>query len=497
MTLATEALQAVNGDLHLSAPKGETGIRPAGVQRQRAALAALCRRTTAACDPGVTLENGAALIAEFLNVEFYGVAERTDDGKVLLRVWPTVPDATTAGVKAAVEFRTEPEQTRSLTAYALAANQPIVVADLGRERRFKDEFLRTQGIHSALLVPAPTADAATALAGFSRKPRRFSADEALFAETIGHLVSTSIHRNQALKILAEERQFAQKVLETLDSIVLVMSPTGRIILVNRAFELITGFTVAEVQDRPIWNFLLAPDEVPLVQNALHSVATAAKSAEHESFIVTKRGERRRVRWSYAVLSSSSTGVNTLIATGSDITAQREAEARAQTAEVARQKAQTQLRGILSIVGGEDSAASLDESPAAAMTPTPAAPVSFPATAEPAAGASPFQPLPAEGMADRRRRPRRSFSYCQRIAPMEGDTLPPSSMFRVVQCHDISAGGFAFVSHTQPAHDSYVVVLGSAPVLIYVKVSVAHITPTKLDGHDAYLVGCKYTGRVDY
>ena len=258
---------------------------------RRAALAALCRRTSAASDPGVTLENGAALIAEFLNVEFYGVAERTDDGMVLLRVWPTAADATTAGAKAAVEFRADGEQTRSLAAYALAANQPIVVADFGRERRFKEDFLQTQGIHSALLVPAPTAETATALAGFGRQPRRFSADDALFAETIGHLVSTSIHRNQALKILTEERQFAQKVMETLDSIVLVMSPTGRIIRVNRAFELITGFTVAEVQDRPIWNFLLAHDEVPLVQSALHSVATTTNLVEQESYVLTKGGER--------------------------------------------------------------------------------------------------------------------------------------------------------------------------------------------------------------
>ena len=285
-------------------------------------------------------------------------------------------------------------------------------------------------------------------------------------------------------------------METLDSIVLVMSPNGRIIRVNRAFELITGFTVAEVQDRPIWNFLLAHDEVPLVQTALHTVATTTKLVEQENYVVTKRGERRRIRWSYAVLSRSAAGVNTLIATGSDITPQREAEPDA-SSETARKKAQTQLKGILSIVGGDDSAITPDESPAVAMPALPPAAMNFPVRAATAPGPSPFQPLPAEGMADRRRRPRHSFSYCQRIAPMEGDKLPPSSMFRVVQCHDISAGGFAFTSPTKPAHDEYVVVLGSAPVLIYVKVCVAHITPTKMDGRDAYLVGCKYTGRVDY
>ena len=102
----------------------------------------------------------------------------------MLRVWPTAADASTAGVKAAVEFRADGEQTRSLAAYALAANYPILVPDLGGERRFKDDFLQTEGIQSPLLVPAPTAETATALAGFGRQPRRFSADDALFAETM-------------------------------------------------------------------------------------------------------------------------------------------------------------------------------------------------------------------------------------------------------------------------------------------------------------------------
>ena len=264
-------------------------------------------------------------------------------------------------------------------------------------------------------------------------------------------------------------------------------------LVNRAFQRLTGFGSAEVQDRSIWNFLLAPEEVMAVQNALSQVGLKSQRQEHESYVLTKRGERRRIRWSYGALTRSATGVDTIIATGCDITPQRDAEARALAAENARQRTQTQLKGILSIVNGDDTNAEQPNSP----SPPADAGISESADAESATISNGSNVPDGEMQGERRRRPRRAFSYCQRIAPMSGDSLPSQSMFRVVQCHDISAGGFAFVSPEPPAQESYVVVLGSAPVLIYVKVSVAHVTPTTRDGRDAFLVGCKYTGRVDY
>lgn len=444
------------------------------------------------------LQNGAALIAETLNFEHYGVVQLIDDGTVRLRMWNALPDDPATGGPVPAESCGNSDRSASLAAFALATEQPLQVPNLGQEKRFYDKFLLSHGIQSALVVPLPVADqAGAALAGFSRTSRRFSPDDLLFAETIGHLVSTTISRDHAVRVLTEERQFARKVMEAVDSLVLVLSASGRIIRVNRAFELITGFSTAEVQDRPIWNFLLASEEVSAVQEALSRLTSDAKPLEHESFIVTKRGERRRIRWSYAVLTRSASGVDTLIGTGSDVTAQRAAEARAREAEAARNRAQTQLQGILSIVDGGSGAAAAESIPSAPSDATASSDSISSLDTEPAPGPRPFQPLPEDGMADRRHRPRRSFTYCQRIAPMEGDKRPPPSMFRVVQCHDISAGGFAFVSPAKPDHDTFVVVLGSAPVLIYVKVSVAHVTPTKIEGRDVFLVGCKYTGRVDY
>ena len=114
-----------------------------------------------------------------------------------------------------------------------------------------------------------------------------------------------------------------------------------------------------------------------------------------------------------------------------------------------------------------------------------------------ADGSPFHQLPRGTQSDRRRRPRRSFTYYQRIAPMENGRMPPLRMFRRVKCIDISAGGFSFLSTSRPPEGDFVVALGSPPVVINVAAQVVHVTPTDYEGQPAYVVGCRYTGRLDY
>lgn len=99
-------------------------------------------------------------------------------------------------------------------------------------------------------------------------------------------------------------------------------------------------------------------------------------------------------------------------------------------------------------------------------------------------------------ANRRGRQRCSYRCIQRLAPCSGDQVPELSEFREVVCQDLSAGGFSYLSDVTPATETLAVELGQAPVLIYVTARVIHVSEVRTDGERQYLIGCRFTGRLE-
>jgi len=490
MSIAFESLPETRPAAFLLPPT-DTAAADSGAQRRRQeALVALGRRAIAPPDVTLLIQDAATLIAETLDVEHFGVAELQDDGRLRLRIWPLAAAGAAREERASSESFSPAGRTESLAGFALATGETLSVADLRDERRFADRWLLEQQFCAAVSVPLHMKDEAYgALAAFSRQPRRFTTDEVLFTETIGHMVSTTIGRDRALKTLAQEQTFTRTVLETVEALVMVLNLNGRIVRVNRAFEQTAGFKADEMRDRPIWNFLLAHEEVDAVQAVLRRSARESEPVEHESFAVTRPGERRRIRWSYATLNRAAGEGAMIVATGIDVTAQRDVEAQLQKLQSAAKETERRIEETLSNPAGESSGMQ----PAGGTAASAAAP----ATLGRDANASSFDPLPPGTPAARRRQPRSAFNHFQRIAPYDGAKLPPPAIFREVRCCDISAGGFSFFSPRPPDHTGYVVALGAAPMVIHMAVRVAHVTPKRIDDRDMFLVGCQYLDRVDY
>jgi PAS domain S-box-containing protein len=384
----------------------------------------------------------------------------------------------------------------SLAAYAHHAGEVVAVADLATDWRFADRWLSEHGVRSAVVVPLRFGVESYGVFGaFGSQPREFARDDLMYAEMIAHLVSTNIARDRTTKILESERRFARKVLETVDALVLVLTPAGRIVRANLACEQVTGFTCDEVRDRPIWSALLVPGEASVVKDLLAGLTARTGPLEHESFLLTKQAERRRIQWSFAMLPSSGDGEETILATGIDITERRVAEEEIGRLRSVEAETQRRLQSVLEEL-------EIQKTAAAQGTAISNVPPSDVDTADSEAGGwgsdnKPFHPLPQGKRGDRRRRLRRAFAYFQRIAPAGGGRIPPLRMFRRVQCLDISAGGFSFLSSTAPSETEYVVALGNPPVVIHVAARVVHVTPTNHEGRPMHLVGCAYTGRLDY
>jgi PAS domain S-box-containing protein len=474
--------------------------------RRQAAVAAFSRRAIAPPNVRLLIQDAAALVAETLSVERFGIAELSEDRSMLeLRLGSlAAPGGAPFGDPALSDLSTGPvldrqfslDPSSSLAAYAMQSSEVVAVADLAADHRFADRWLLEQRVRSAVVVPLRFHDQSYGVLGaFSDWPTQFAHDDLMYAEMIANLVSTNIARDLTVKVLESERRFTSTMLETIDAIVLVLTPAGRIIRINSAGEHVTGFTGDEVRDRPIWSALLVPGETDALKDLFARLKVGDESLEHESFLLTKQAERRRIQWSFAMLAPADDDGETILATGIDITERRAAEQEVGRLQAVEVEVQQRLQTALEEIETHKSMAERAISTVAAAAFKTAASDS---EADGWSGDSnPFHPLPQGPRGERRKRPRRSFAYFQRMAATHDGRIPPLRTFRRVQCLDISAGGFSFLSSVTPTDNDYVVALGNPPVVIHVAARLIHVTPTLYEGQPMYLVGCAYTGRLDY
>jgi len=361
--------------------------------RQKAVVA-MGRRAIAPPDLSILMQHAAALLAEMLDTEYSGMAEPTADGKWLrLRLSQTAPEGTQAHT---LVHESPTSGSDSLAGYVLQVAHPVAVPDLTQEKRFADRFLRAHNIRSALAVPLTFQDRAFGcLAAYSRRVRHFDDDDMLFVETIAHLVATAIARSKAEDSLAQERRLSAGVLQTVEALVLTLDPECRVVRMNPAGERVTGYALGEISSRPAWNVFAVPEEMEQFRESLEEVSHPGATVEYESHLLTKHARRRIIAWSCRGMFDLAGRLEWLIATGIDITEQREAQERARRAELI---------------------AAQDRTPAAAAV-------------SPQAGT--FSPLPVPTGGERRRRPRRAYPYVQEVAFFVDGKLPGREEFVTV------------------------------------------------------------------
>jgi len=452
------------------------------------AVVAMGRRAIAPPAPSILMDDAAALLAEMLNVEYSAAAELVSDGRSLdvrlslRQPQSTEPQKFTETLSA--------DSTRSLAGYVLQVAHPVAVADLAAEQRFTDPFLRRQGIHSAVAVPLRLQDRAFgALLIASGQVHEFEREDALLMETIAHLVTTTVARQNSEEALSSQRRLSTCILQTLEAMVLVLSPEGEIVYLNPACERRTGFKSNQVAGQPFVSLLPVPAEAEAFGQLLRRIPRATGMLECQSDLSANTPDPLRVAWSCTRILAGNGEMESIVVTGIDITQQCKAEQRAVVATAAAEEAQ---RVLAQTLDRQTSAQRRETDPASDEGASPETPPPAPTVQLPA-----FQPMPVPPHAERRRRPRRSYPYTQRVAPVLGGELPSIDQFVEVQCNDIAAGGFSYLSPTPPLSDTLVVALGAPPFFTFLTAQVAHITRLRQQGQRMFLIGCSYIGRANY
>jgi len=122
-----------------------------------------------------------------------------------------------------------------------------------------------------------------------------------------------------------ERQIISKVIDTAACLIVVLDSQGRIVRFNQAYEKTTGYSVAEVVNKYVWDLFLISEEIEPVQTFFSQLNVEVFYSEYQNYWRTKNGSKRFISWSNTVTVDGDGLVEYVIASGIDITDRKEAE----------------------------------------------------------------------------------------------------------------------------------------------------------------------------
>ena len=125
--------------------------------------------------------------------------------------------------------------------------------------------------------------------------------------------------------LREQSIFTNTILGTVDTLIMIVDPKGRIAYANRAFERTLGYSAEEVEGRPCWDFLSDKRERAQLKKLIARLSSTDRPPRMENRWQHKDGSERLISWSHCSLRRGDGSARNIICTGLDVTRQRQAE----------------------------------------------------------------------------------------------------------------------------------------------------------------------------
>lgn len=132
-------------------------------------------------------------------------------------------------------------------------------------------------------------------------------------------------RKRAERDLRQAKDYAERLIETANIIVVGLGADGAVRTLNEAAERITGYTKADLEGRSWFEALVPKDRYPHVWEEFGRLtADGAMPGIFENPILTKSGQERLIAWRNSPLDEGEAGVGT-VSFGVDVTELRRAE----------------------------------------------------------------------------------------------------------------------------------------------------------------------------
>jgi two-component system, OmpR family, sensor histidine kinase VicK len=120
--------------------------------------------------------------------------------------------------------------------------------------------------------------------------------------------------------------FANQILETVDTLVVILNRHGEIVFFNRACQLLTGFNASEALGRKVWDFLILDEEIDVVRNAFEALTAENTPPHFINYWKTKDGAPRIIEWSNNTLKDEDGATAYILGTGIDLTESKSSKA---------------------------------------------------------------------------------------------------------------------------------------------------------------------------
>ncbi len=219
--------------------------------RQQAAVVRLGQEALTETDLTRLFESACRAVAEMLEADFAAILEAIPGGGFLLR----------AGVGWRVGLvgrATVGSGTNTQAGYTLIAGEPVIVADLGREGRFRGEpMLREHGVVSGASVVIPgTPSPSGVLSVHRRTPRSFFGEDIFFLQSAANVLSAATGRKLAEQAVQESERRKAAVLEGALDAIITMDCEGRVLEFNPAAERMFGLSAAQAVGREMAEMII-------------------------------------------------------------------------------------------------------------------------------------------------------------------------------------------------------------------------------------------------
>ncbi|MCO6459593.1 MAG: PAS domain S-box protein [Pirellulaceae bacterium] len=139
-------------------------------------------------------------------------------------------------------------------------------------------------------------------------------------------------RSKMEAALHQEKQFADRLIERAQAIVLVLDARGRVLRFNPYLEQLTGFTLREALGQDWFAMFVPASHQQRCRELLLDALRELEISGATTPIVTRAGRQRSIRWSCTLLKDVDGQIVGVLAVGHDITELEEAQQRALQAE---------------------------------------------------------------------------------------------------------------------------------------------------------------------
>jgi PAS domain S-box-containing protein len=163
------------------------------------------------------MDAACSLVANSLRVGYCKIMELLPDGKSLIFRAGMGYESDISSVKLSAG-------SDSMAGYTLISKQPVILEDMGTEKRFHSQLLEEYGVVSGMsfIIGKPEKPFGV-IEAHSVKERKFTIDEMQFLETVSNVLGEAIKRRQAEKALIRAKEEAERASSAKTDFLMTMS----------------------------------------------------------------------------------------------------------------------------------------------------------------------------------------------------------------------------------------------------------------------------------